>query len=161
MNSHNILKVMQTENSYEVALRLTDGVIIKGNSPFCDLTVGSSRLTEADALWGGIEGQGMWVHGEARGTGFPQINCENRALTESRSCRGERGWSSSWFLTRVGGKIESTLSFRGPSKEEAGTLALVQGRKEDQDVRGLKPKISTQTAVREETFLTRSTSFFS
>lgn len=109
-----MLKVMQTENSYEVVLMLTDWAIIKGNTPFCDLTVGSSHLSEADALWGGVKGQGIWVHGEARGTGFPRINGEHGALTESRSYRGERGWSSSWFLTRVGGKIQSTLSCRGP-----------------------------------------------
>lgn len=92
---------------------------------------------------------------------------KNGALTESRSCSGERGWSSSCFQTRVGVRYSPHCPVGGhsgvqrPSKEEAGTLALVQGRKEDQDVRGLKPKISTQIAVREETFLTRATSFFS
>lgn len=59
MNSHNMLKVMQTENSCEIVLLVTDGVIIKGNTPFCDLTLGSSHLTEPDALSGVIEGQGI------------------------------------------------------------------------------------------------------
>ena len=35
------------------------------------------------------------------------------------------------------------------SREEAGTLALVQGRRKDPDVRRLKPKVSSQRAMRE------------
>lgn len=69
---------------YEVVFMLTDGVIIKGNTPFCGLTVGSSHLTEADALWGEVEGQGIWVHGQAKGTGFPEDELWKMELWQSQ-----------------------------------------------------------------------------
>ena len=35
------------------------------------------------------------------------------------------------------------------TREEAGTLALVQGRRKDPEARQLKPKVSSQRAMRE------------
>lgn len=71
-----------------------------------------------------------------------------------------------WFLAREDGEGKTTLSVpirqERSSKEEAGTLALIRGRREDQEAKGLKPEVSTQIAVRERELRARSeTCYFS
>lgn len=71
-----------------------------------------------------------------RATGFESVmrqgelnpnrwTVKNGALTESVRYSRERGWGSSWFPARVGGKVQPTVfgvraEYKGPAKKKLG-----------------------------------------